>query len=123
MSGLDTDYITNMYDATEFELTGDHIKLLKNANVDWDDCETGAPCIDPKRPYGNSFVAGDVYEILYEKSPPDDFYDDDDFKNELLSIHNETKTALQIILITGKFQPGLYKRSSNWENNWKLVKA
>ena len=32
--------------------------------VGWQDCEYGAPEIDPKRPYGNSDVEGDIAEIL-----------------------------------------------------------
>lgn len=39
-------------------------KLAKELSWYWDDCETGAPAIDPKRPYGNSSVASDVLEIL-----------------------------------------------------------
>lgn len=53
-----------MNNATRFELTRDHLKLLRNAYVGWHDCETGAPRIDPKRPYGNQRVALDVAEIL-----------------------------------------------------------
>ena len=44
-------------------LTEQHITLLRNACVYWEDCETGAPGIDPKRPYGNSGVASDVTDL------------------------------------------------------------
>lgn len=47
-----------------FELKREHVLLLQNAYVSWNDCETGAPTIDPKRPYGNSYVEGDVAKIL-----------------------------------------------------------
>jgi hypothetical protein len=32
-----------------FLLTTDHLILLGRAYVRWEDCETGAPAIDPKR--------------------------------------------------------------------------
>jgi hypothetical protein len=105
----------------KFTLTDKHIKLLRNAYVDWDDCETGAPCIDCKRPYGNSFVESDMYEILEGKEPPENFYDDNDLRNEYLAIHKETETALQIVLATGKFEPGDYE-ADYCRNNWRKVK-
>lgn len=36
------------------ELTKDHIKLLQEAEWCWNNCEFGAPMIDPKRPFGFS---------------------------------------------------------------------
>jgi hypothetical protein len=41
-----------------FKLTDEHLKLLRRFNVGWQDSESGAPEIDPKRPYGNSAVPG-----------------------------------------------------------------
>jgi len=34
-----------------FELKEEHLKLLRNMNVSWDECEFGAPAIDCKKPY------------------------------------------------------------------------
>lgn len=51
-----------------FVLTEDHLKLLAKSYWQWQDCETGAPEMDPKRPYGNSDVAGDIREILGDSS-------------------------------------------------------
>ena len=91
-----------------FMLTEEHIKLLKRAYVDWWDCEFGAPIINPKRPYGNSDVIGDIGEILGIK--PDNGEDFTDEQEEGMNqIHKETQTALQIILSTGSFTPGLYE--------------
>jgi hypothetical protein len=56
-----------MSGVTEFTVTEDHLKLLRRAYIGWDDCEFGAPGIDPKRPYGNSDVIGDIAEILGEE--------------------------------------------------------
>jgi len=47
-----------------FTITKDHLKLLGASYWNWNYCETGAPEMDPKRPYGNSDVAGDVRTIL-----------------------------------------------------------
>jgi len=46
------------------KITKEHLILLKNMNVGWQECEQGAPEIDPKRPYGNSDVEGDICELL-----------------------------------------------------------
>lgn len=109
-----------------FTLTEDHIKLLRRACVGWQDCETGAPEIDPKRPYGNSFVAGDVAEILgrlREKCPtcghdPEDQELTGDQEAELLKVHRETEWALPIVLQHGPV-PGLY--SCNGRGEWEFV--
>ncbi len=52
-------------DKKKFEVKLEHLKLLKRAYVRWEDCEFGAPSIDCKRPYGNSSVVEDMFEILY----------------------------------------------------------
>lgn len=51
-----------------FTVTDEHVKLLRRFQVGWQDCETGAPEIDPKRPYGNSAVPEDIHEILTGES-------------------------------------------------------
>jgi len=99
-------------DKEYFELTENHIKLLKRMYVGWQDCETGAPEINPKRPYGNSSVASDIAEILGMKEnccphcdePLGDSPDDD-----LMDLHRETELALQIVLQTGSFETGRFK--------------
>ena len=65
-----------------FEMTENHIKLLNNFYVNWDDCEFGAPCINPKRPYGNSSGVDDVAEVLGIKKTKDNVegYDKDEVK-------------------------------------------
>lgn len=106
---------------TRFTLTADHIKLLRHMYVGWQDCETGAPEIDPKRPYGNSDVAGDVAEILGWKRDADgDLCDADVAKARKL--HGETSYALKIILVTGKFEPGEYEKAELYDDrSWRKV--
>ena len=103
-----------------FELKPEHVKLLRSAYVGWQDCETGAPEIDPKRPYGNSSVARDVAEILGE--PFDD--EDEDQAHELLSLHRETAMALQVILGACSFDPGVYERANPYGRApWRRVEG
>lgn len=101
----------------EFRLTEDHLKLLENAEIGWQDAETGAPAIDPKRPYGSG-VAFDVAEIL--RWEPIDWEDEESVDaawDRALEIHGETATALQIVLQTRAFIPGVYSKVGylNWE--------
>ena len=44
-----------------------HLELIKRFYVSWNECEFGAPTIDPKRPFGNSDVEYDFEEITGEK--------------------------------------------------------
>lgn len=102
---------------TTFNLTENHIKLLRNMYVCWDSCEYGAPAIDPKRPYGNSWVEGDIHVILTGEEPNEL---SDDLKEEYYNLHKETQTALQIVLTTGKLEVGVYERSQRYLSDWKL---
>lgn len=105
-----------------FELKEEHLKLLRKMIIGWDDCEFGAPIIDPKRPYGNSYVYEDIANILGIKGFKD--YDDEisfseEQKNLMDKLHRETETVLQIVLISGKFEAGTYE-ADEYHNNWEL---
>ena len=109
-------------DNETFILTEDHVKLLRRANVRWWECETGAPAICPKRPYGNGAVAADIAEILGMEWKRDE-YDDympQEVRERLLNLHAETETALQVVLAAGSFTPGLYV-SRKYHRDWKLA--
>ena len=88
----------------EFEVTENHIKLIRKMYVNWCEFEFGAPTINPKRPYGNSSVVYDIAEII--GIPPDEV---DENKDDLINLHRECETALQIVLNTGSFEPGIYE--------------
>lgn len=106
-----------------FTLTSDHIKLLQHFMVGWQDCEYGAPEIDPKRPYGNSDVEMDIAKILgwkLKKIDDEETLSDVQLKTAR-QLHTETETALQIILYTKKFEVGYYE-CDRYERNWKKVK-
>jgi hypothetical protein len=105
-----------------FKLTENHIKLLRRFYVYFDDgAYCGAPKIDIKRPYGNSSVWHDIFEIIngdkwdsYEAMP-------DDLVDSMMAIHRETATALQIVLGTMSFVPGVYEKEQYGER-WELTK-
>lgn len=116
-----------------FIMTENHIKLLRRANVDWLGNEHGAPYIDHKRPYGNSEVYKDMISILvwpsiatwtvngvvYPMDEQNDFDTPEMLRFVLDKLHRETEVALQIILRTGSFEPGLYT-ASDYGTDWKL---
>jgi hypothetical protein len=117
-----------------FTVTEEHLTLLRRAYVRWDDCEFGAPAIDPKRPYGNSGVERDIAEILNEPEwqsavAEDERHDDEaarDYylsrnRDRLVRLHAETGVALQIVLATGQFAAGYYRRAKLGSSSWERV--
>lgn len=106
---------------TRFEVTKDHRKLAKHMYVDWNDMETGAPTVDPKRPYGNSDVEGDIAEILgWTIEHPDEGLCDQQY-NEATRLHKEMETVLQILLSTLSLSAGTYELVDEYGNTWKKV--
>lgn len=116
-------YYRKIRNATEFTVTDEHLKLLRRANVGWEDCEFGAPAIDCKRPYGNSDVISDIGEILGHDRRHWDPDDDGDYEetiaNNFTQLHAETAIVLQIALATGEFRPGRYV-CSKYGRDWHL---
>lgn len=115
-----------MSEILEFELTEQHVTLLRHAYVDWDDCEFGAPAINCKRPYGNGDALTDIAKLLHpefqsmREGAQMDWMEDN--ADRLRTVHEETEIALQIVLITGQMQPGRYVRSSSYDRRgWKQV--
>lgn len=109
-----------------FVLTDAHIKLLRAANVGWWNCDFGAPCIDPKRPYGNSGTTSIIRDIIRTVGLPDDVLVDENGDHHpvitaaMERLHAETKTALQIVLAAGSFEPGTYQADDS-RANWRKV--
>jgi len=112
------------FENEKFTVTEDHLKLIQQMWVGWQDCEFGAPEIDPKRPYGNGDVCNDVARILgYDARlmNEDDSQYDEELYDKLEAIHKETETALQICLSTQSFVPGNYEQERYSGNEWELV--
>lgn len=107
----------------KFELCPEHITLLQRMYWEYQDCETGAPAVDCKRPYGNSYVPPDVAEILGVELPEDDDAAYDKKVEEVMRFHYESHTALEIILQLKTFETGLYEyRVVDYKKKWKKVK-
>lgn len=94
-----------------FTLTEEHLALMRQMTVDWWNCEFGAPAIDPKRPYGNGDVVMDIISILEWPGAPQDSNEplDPVLEDRACRLHEEMQHALQIVLCTGKFRPGVYQ--------------
>jgi hypothetical protein len=126
-----------------FELKQSHLDLLKETSIGWNDCEFGAPEIDPKRPYGNSDGVNDVAEALgikktkdnvegYDKEEAKEYDDKADYLNDLewsdktydylMDIHKETQIALQIILHCQVFKLGKYILLEDGWQKWRQTK-
>lgn len=119
-------YYRKLRSVTSFTVTDEHLKLLRRANVGWDDCEFGAPAIDCKRPYGNSDVISDIGEILgYRQEYWWDAFTEEyneTIADNFAELHAETGVVLQIALATGEFRPGRYIRDK-YGINWRLASS
>lgn len=96
----------------EFEVLPEHVKLLRNSLIDWNDEGYGSAQINPKRPYGSIHLFNDMERILETK---------DILVHNLGVLHSETPIVLQIALTTGKFKPGVF-RADKFQQNWKEYK-
>jgi hypothetical protein len=107
-----------------FTLTKEHLELMRNMYWDWNLAEFGAPTVDPKRPYGNSDVLDDMAKILNKKVVYDkEGMMQEELEEELERVHQETQTALQIVLTLRTFKPGVYKKQDEYDDqSWILVK-
>jgi hypothetical protein len=106
-----------------FRVRPEHITLLQNTYVSWDDCEFGAPSIDCKRPYGDSLVLENMAEILGVPMEENKYGDpelSDENSTRLHALHKETQTVLQIFLRTGSMLPGVYETDA-YRVNWQRV--
>ena len=103
-----------------FTVKPEHILLLQSANVSMSAApfEMGSPRIDPKRPYGNGDVYGDIAGILDIPTDGDGFYSDEDIAY-MANLHKETGIALQIFLSTLGFELGTYT-APNYSREWTL---
>lgn len=109
---------------TSFVVKPEHIKLLKRMVVGWDDCEFGAPCIDCKRPYGNSDVVGDIAEILRKKTGnrnKDDFDWTEEFSDWASDLHKQMEVVLQICVFNNGVKEGKYVLEEDYSSEWKYV--
>lgn len=117
--------LNDYYDRLTFELTEDHLTLLRRSVVRWEDVEYGAAAIDPKRPYGSS---SGIEEQIAEILDWDVFTDHEEVAHltkvqydRARELHEETLIALQVALRTGTFQVGTYVRGDSYTLDWELT--
>ncbi len=104
-----------------FRLLPEHLTLLAHANVGYNDhCEYGAPEICPKRPYGNSgsLIERDIAWLLGWIARDEKPTAGQAARGR--ELHEQTGTALAIVLSTQSFVPGLYEREQ-YGGTWRMV--
>ena len=107
---------------TEFKITDAHIKLAQRMYVGWCGDEYGAPEIDPKRPYGNSDVERDIMKILGLPIPEDGDVPET-MSDYIRKLHESMEVALQIFLVTQKFEVGTYQLTEDYDvRSWEKSK-
>lgn len=97
----------------KFQMTTDHLLLMRKFNIGWNGCEAGAPCVDPKRPYGNGDVEADVCKILRWTMEGDDGDGpcwSSKQRDAARKRHESTVLALEVVMFFGKFEEGWYDR-------------
>jgi len=109
-----------------FDLREEHLKLLSEANIVWDDCEFGAPGMDPKRPYGNSDVTGDIAEIIKLPKTKNNYDEDEECwkenaEDKLSDLHRQVMIAMKIVLRCRSFKLGKYQRTDKYKDDWKYM--
>lgn len=103
-----------------FHVTEEHLKLLRAANVQYEDgIEWGAAAIDPKRPYGNGDLYGDIARLVGIEPGPDEYDPFTEAERErMMGLHRDLATVLQIVLLVGRFEAGEYE-ADRYFRNWR----
>ena len=103
----------------QFTMTEDMLLLLRAAYVSWNDLESGAPTIDPKRPFGTQDVLGDIARLLgwpfvetrrgFDLSPQQEA--------KASELHTAMALALQVFLHCGTVPVGEYM-AGPYDQDW-----
>lgn len=80
-----------------FQVEAAHIALLRNMKFAWDGCESGAPMLDPKRPYGERDVIAQLGKVFIGEA-----------EDALALRHIEMSIVLGKALRHGELKPGTY---------------
>ena len=112
-------------DQEYYRLTQEQVNLIRHMHFDWAPGSEigyeGGPCINPKRPFGNSNIEGDVWEIV-DPRPWDEMHKEDEDEDEEVAWERQEQEqraafdrwyrtlghALQVVLSSGSFEPGIY---------------
>jgi hypothetical protein len=109
----------------KFELTENHLKLIRNLRFRMDDTNN-ITCSDVLSPFGGDNLYEDMDLILNGK--PDDFDPmklpeglSDETVGVLANLYSELPMALEIVLGLNTFELGWYKRKWHDRSGWKKV--
>lgn len=99
-----------------FELTHEHIALLRAANVSCNGgVEAGTAGLNMTNPYGGGYMYDAMAHVLGIVG-----YLSPGIIEHLNTLHDQITTALQIILATGAFEVGVYE-ADDYKQNWRAV--
>ena len=117
-----------------FTLTKTHINLITQLNINQNQDHfyniPVLPMIDEKRPFGNSYILGDVFEVMGLTPDENEDYTEAQ-KQEAYQALIELPQAMRIILHYQTFTPGTYdvpssqqikqKIEYNFANTYKII--
>lgn len=119
--------------AQTFEVTENHIKLLGRLYIDWYNyAYNGAPGVDPKRPFGNSDVDGDIYQIINDVQVLPEEAEEDEFwqerREEYDKLFRDMEFVVQITTyLAGQgelIEPGVYFRPDMYNRRvWTRLRS
>lgn len=95
-----------------FLVTPQHLALAKRLSIIWYEREHGGPGTDIVRPYGNRSLISDIAEIISAPLPEHGEGFSPVAEQYLEGLHRDMHIVLQIILHTGRMEPGIYKKPS-----------
>lgn len=106
----------------KFNVREEHILLLKNMSVTWNDSCFGSPTVDPKRPYGSTSVIEDMAKMLNigKVDADGEIQLSEVQEKQLINFHKETETVLEILLYNCSIKPGVYV-NKGYSNEWILL--
>lgn len=111
----------------EFLLTEDHIELISKFYINEGCAEACPPEVNQKRPWGNSDYIDDMAEILGVTVLDEEEYDERRYGAEeyhrLEDLYTDLVDALQIVLYTKSFKPGLYRKLGEYGIGWEFVEG
>lgn len=100
-----------------FHLKEDHIKLLQNMNIRWNNKGYGSPEVDSKRPFGNSGtkdIEEDICDYLnLNKNNEDDI-------EYARNIYDGLDVAMEIVLSLKTFDSGVFE-AEKYGGEWSRV--
>lgn len=124
----ENDRIMRIKNALQFEVLPSHLALCKGMYWSWQDCEFGAPEVNPKRPYGNSGFATILAEIAVLigmevfKDADDEVCLTKEQKALCYRRHLEMEHWFQILSRFGEIPSGKYWRKETY-HKWEKVEA